>query len=103
MSRITYKPCFVRGIHQGSQFVIGVLRIARKARIGAEEIVNAVAVIGAFLKSHVFEHRAEPDSARAESLNVRQLILNSGKVAALKPKEIWIVEWLVTGAPRRSC
>jgi hypothetical protein len=88
---------FVGGIHQRSQFIIGAFGILRESRIGAQEIVDAVAVIGAFIERHVLENGAQPDGARAKSLDIAQLVLDSGKVPTLKSKETGVVERLVAG------
>ncbi len=85
----------VSGIDERAQFVVGVLGILGKSRIGAQEIMNAIAVVGAIFKRSVFEDWAEPYSASAEPLYVGQLVLDSREVATLKTKEIRIIERLV--------
>ena len=61
----------VGGIHKGAEFVVCVVRVAGKARINMQEIVDPVTVVSTRLERHVRENGTKPDSARAQLLDVR--------------------------------
>src|SRR5437660_2682720 len=88
------------GIDQRSQLIVGVLRVLSKARVRAQEMVNAVSMVRAVFKGHVLEDGAEPDGACSESLNIRELLLNAREISALKTEEVRVIKGLVTGSGR---
>src|SRR5215470_5604613 len=72
-----------------------MVQIAREPRIGMQKVVNTVTVIGPVFERHILEDGTEPDCARAQPLDIRQLGLDSRKITALKPKELGVIERLV--------
>ena len=63
-----------------------------EARIGAEEVVDAVSVIAAVVESEVFQDGAQPNGARAEVLDIIEPLIDSGKLPALIREIIRIIE-----------
>ena len=94
------KPGLMGGIHQRAQFVVGVGRLGREKRLRPEKIVDAVAVIAAAVKRKVLQHRAEPDGAGSQALDIAELLLDPGKLAALILVVIRVIERLMGGRPR---
>src|SRR6266851_8891792 len=86
---------FVSCINQGPQLLIRILRNHCKPWLGAQEIVDAVAVIAEPVEGWVLEDRAEPDCAGAEIFEVMQAGLHARERAALIAVEVGVVPRLV--------
>ena len=71
-------------IHEGAEFVVSGGRIVGEARLGADEVVDSVAVIRVWIEGEILQHRTEPDRSGSELLDVRKLLLHAGKFSALE-------------------
>ena len=91
----------VGGIHEGAEFVVSGGGLVGEARLGADEVVDSVAVIRVGIELKILEHRTQPDSSGSELLDVGELLLHAGEFSALESEEVGIVEWLVRGRRRR--
>ena len=89
----------VRRVDQIAQFVIGAVGMLREARLGAQKVMNAVAVVTAVFAGQVPERRAHPDGAGTELLEIGDLLLDAAKRASLKSGERRIVERLMARRP----
>lgn len=92
-------PTSVDLIYQGPQFVVGELRIVAggcgigsEARLGVEEVLNAVAVEGAGFVLAILENGSKPERADAEISQITEFLANAFKSAALE-----LAEGLVEG------
>ena len=50
------EPRLMRGVHQCTQFLVGIRRIDRKPGFRSKKIVDAVAVVDALIKWKIFQH-----------------------------------------------
>jgi len=89
------------GIHERAEFVVCCGGIVGEARLGADEVVDAIAVICVWVELKILEHRAEPDRSGSELLDVGDLLLHAGEFSTLESEEVGIVEWLVRRRRRR--
>jgi hypothetical protein len=80
------------GIDEGAQFVVRGGRIVGEPGFGMEKVMDAVPVIGLTCDRQVLQHRAEPDRAGAEHLDVGKLRTHAAELAALVAIEVRIVE-----------
>jgi hypothetical protein len=90
-------------VHEFAQFDVGGGGIIGETRLRADEVVNAVTVIGAGIKRKILENRTEPDGSSAQLPDVGKLLLHARELSALKPEEVRIVEWLMGGRRGGDC
>ena len=74
----------VERVHQRAQLGVGLGRVGREPRLGAQEIGDAVAVVGVLAVKAVAQHGAEPHRTDAQSLEIGNGRLHSGVLAALE-------------------
>jgi hypothetical protein len=78
----------VGGIQERAEFVVCCGGIVGEARLGADEVVDSVAVIRVWIELKILEHRAEPDRSGSKVFDVRKLLLHAGEFSALESEEI---------------
>ena len=62
--------------------------------------MDAIAVIAAGVERQILQHRAQPDGAGSEALDVAELLLDTGETAALILGVIRVIEGLMDGRRR---
>jgi hypothetical protein len=93
-------PLRVRCIHQFTQLIVRVRRILGKPRLRAQKVVDAVPVVRVQVEIQVAQRRADPDRARAQLFQVRQLRLDAAKTPALKLREIRVIKRRMVRRPQ---
>src|SRR5262249_10479803 len=89
MSLVHYRPQLViRSLWVAS----GSYRVRGKARLGVQEILDAVTVVCLRVILAILEARGQPDCSRAELVDVVELLTDAFECAALK-----LLKWPVEG------
>ena len=101
MSNMTNKPAFMCFVDQFAQFFIGMVRILGEAWFGAQEVVNAIAMIGSGFASQIAKRRAQPDRTHSQFLQILQLFFTPAKGPTRESSRIWDRSNLAFGARRR--
>src|SRR5579871_2457456 len=87
----------VGSVDERAEFVVGCGGSVGESGLRANEVVDAVSVIGIRIELKILEHRAEPDRSCTELLDVLKLLLNARKLSALESVEVGIVKRKMVG------
>src|SRR6516165_1575131 len=85
----------VRFVDEAPQLAVGIRFVGCEARVDRQEVLDAIAVIGAVLGLAVLQDRAQPDRAGSEPLQIAEALPHAFERAALEtakrqiPGRVW--------------